>query len=45
VRQADRICVLEKGRVIELGSHDKLINCNGPYTRLCEAGLSSQAHG
>jgi len=31
VRHADRICVLEDGRVIELGSHDELMNRRGRY--------------
>jgi ABC-type multidrug transport system fused ATPase/permease subunit len=31
VRQADRICVLEHGRVVELGSHDELVALGGRY--------------
>jgi ABC-type multidrug transport system fused ATPase/permease subunit len=31
VRQADRICVLEYGKVIELGTHDQLMALGGRY--------------
>ncbi|HKE97705.1 MAG TPA: ABC transporter ATP-binding protein [Actinomycetes bacterium] len=31
VRRADRICVLEHGRVVELGGHDELMRAGGRY--------------
>ncbi|HEY3598992.1 MAG TPA: type I secretion system permease/ATPase [Paraburkholderia sp.] len=35
VRHADRIVVMEQGRIIEEGPHDTLAAANGAYARLC----------
>jgi ABC-type multidrug transport system fused ATPase/permease subunit len=36
VRHADRICVLEHGKVVELGSHDELMASGGRYKTMFE---------
>jgi ABC-type multidrug transport system fused ATPase/permease subunit len=40
VRHADRICVLEGGRVIELGSHDELMAAGGRYRTMFDLQAS-----
>jgi ATP-binding cassette subfamily B protein len=36
VRMADRIFVLEDGRIIESGTHDDLVDGKGEYSKLFE---------
>ncbi|MEX2205906.1 MAG: ABC transporter ATP-binding protein [Myxococcota bacterium] len=40
VRQADRICVLERGVVVELGSHEELMALGGRYRTMFELQAS-----
>ena len=43
LRKADRLVVLERGRVVEVGNHDALIEKDGVYARLYEAQTRQQA--
>lgn len=36
VSMADRICVLEGGKIMEQGSHDELVKQGGRYARMYE---------
>jgi ABC-type multidrug transport system fused ATPase/permease subunit len=45
VRHADRICVLEQGRVLELGTHDELMALGGRYKTMFELQASRFTEG
>ena len=41
IRQADRIVVLDSGRIVEIGTHAALIDRRGAYFELIQAGVVS----
>ena len=45
VRKADRICVLEEGRVVELGTHEELIALAGRYRTMFDLQAERFAAG
>ena len=45
VRQADNIVVLDKGCILEQGTHQELLKNNGPYAELCRHQLDMIPNG
>lgn len=43
IRRADRILVIDRGRVIESGTHEDLVRLDGLYRRLYESGTAEPA--
>ena len=41
VQHADRIVVMDSGRIVEMGKHAELLGADGPYARLSGLGLGS----
>jgi subfamily B ATP-binding cassette protein MsbA len=45
IRNANRICVMENGQIVEHGTHDELLSKEGRYQQLYEMQFQDQTNG
>jgi ABC-type multidrug transport system fused ATPase/permease subunit len=45
IRNAHRILVMEKGRIVESGTHGELLDAGGPYSQLVLAQTTGRGRG
>jgi subfamily B ATP-binding cassette protein MsbA len=45
IRNANRICVMENGQIVEQGTHDELLSKGGRYQQLYEMQFQDQTNG
>ncbi|GIT63180.1 MAG: hypothetical protein Ct9H300mP21_07260 [Pseudomonadota bacterium] len=45
IRNADRICVMENGQIVEQGNHNELLSKEGRYQQLYEMQFKDQPNG
>jgi subfamily B ATP-binding cassette protein MsbA len=45
IRNANRICVMENGQIVEQGTHDELLSKDGRYQQLYEMQFQDQTNG
>jgi subfamily B ATP-binding cassette protein MsbA len=45
IRNADRICVMENGQIVEQGTHNELLSKEGRYQQLYEMQFQDQSNG
>ncbi|MEC8939991.1 MAG: ABC transporter ATP-binding protein [SAR324 cluster bacterium] len=45
IRNANRICVMENGQIVEQGTHDELLSKEGRYQQLYEMQFQDQTNG
>jgi ABC-type multidrug transport system fused ATPase/permease subunit len=45
VRRADRLIVMDRGRIVEEGTHAELLELGGLYARLYQRQFRDESHG